>query len=190
MLQQMFMQARHSLIQIRLRYISHEADELKQVVQCLCVETQLTQLKRLDLGSNTEMWADDNNVDLIIPFICQQESLEGLEVGWQNYLTSETSLRIMQAILQAPCLQVLKKLDLADCSWDEQENCTAIANIIARAGSLAEVVVSTHESDREIKIERKAALLEADGVVQTMGFVKIIDEETEEVICQVDCETA
>lgn len=165
MLQQMFMQARHSLIQIRLRYISHDADELKQIVKDLCVDTQITQLKRFDLGSNTEMWADDSNVDLLIPFICEQASLEGLEIGWQNYLTSETSLRIMQAILNAPFLQVLKKLDLADCSWDEDENCTAIANILARAGNLAEVIVSTHESDREIKIERQAAVLDGDGAV-------------------------
>lgn len=85
----------------------------------------------------------------------------------------------MNTILNAPFLHTIKKLDLTDCHWDDQENCDALAEIIAKASCLEEVVLTSHESDREIKVERTPA--GAGGA----GCVKIIDDDDDSVICQV-----
>ena len=115
--------------------------------------------------------------------------MEGLELGWQNYFTAETSLKIMNTVLNGPFLLTLKKLDLSDCIWDDQQNCQALADIIANAPCLEDIGLTSHESDREIKIDRKAAIIALDGSVNTMGHVKILDSENDDVICQVETKT-
>ena len=47
---------------------------------------------------------------------------------------------------------------------------------MARANKLEEVILTTFEGDRDIKVERKAAVLGVDMAVQTPGWIKIIDE--------------
>ena len=77
----------------------------------------------------------------------------------------------MNAVLNGPFLPTLKKLDLSDCIWDDQANCQALTNIIAKAPCLEDIGLTSHESDREIKIERKAAIIGLDGSINTMGYV-------------------
>ena len=88
----------------------------------------------------------------------------------------------MIVILKSPFLQVLKKLDLTDCNWKDQENCMAIATIIAKAGSLEETLLTTCESDRDILVERKPG-------TKGRGYAKVSIEGTGKLICEYDCET-
>ena len=166
-----------------MRYISRDADENRQLVEAL-TSHGVTHLKRLDLSSNTDMWKDEQNIDTILNYISQQTNLEGLELGWQNYLPSETSFRILKIILNSPCLHTIKKLDLTDCHWDDTENCNYLAEFIAKASSLEEVLLTTHESDREIEVKRTPA------GAGSAGSVQIVDADDESVICEVASETA
>ena len=110
-------------------------------------ESKLTTLERLALF-HCEAWWSENNIRLYTQFLSKQNNLEFLFIGEGWKLNSKAAKYILQTILKAPLINKLKVLNLKHLSWDDDENCKLMAEIIAEIIASAPALI-----DDNVKVQ-------------------------------------
>lgn len=121
---------------------------------------------------------------MVIDFICRQQQLHSLGLA-QCKLSSAVVERLLNGIKDSPVLAEIRTLYIDESSFDTEEACQALMNVIAEAPKLSTISISNQLEGKKIKVDVQYAT-EVDGLVsdENKGKVTVSDAETGDVICE------
>ena len=119
--------------------------------------SNITTLKYLNLGDNKSWWTNNSKaVTDFFQFISRQPQLEELHLQ-KNNLSAQTVSEILFTIRSSDCLDTIKKIQLDDSSWDQDEACIQLANVIAEAPNLDMLRLLNQKGSRKINVKMQMA---------------------------------
>ena len=124
------------------------------------------------MAGNSGQWIQEERIQLLCAFLREQEVLKEFHFR-ENFLTSECSEKLLTAIAQtAKLCKQLKKLHLSrSLNFESDASVDQFAEILLNASKLEYCNIQAQQGARKIEVEQEST------------EIKILDKETEELIC-------
>ena len=98
---------------------------------------------------------------------------------------------ILFTIRSSDCLDTIRKIQLDDSSWDQDEACIQLANVIAEAPNLDMLRLLNQKGSRKINVkmqmakgqEKRVSELRDSIRIRDRGYVRVFDLVTNATIC-------
>ena len=88
-------------------------------------------MRYLNFGDNRSWWTNPQAMDILSQFIARQSNLEELHLQ-KNNLNAAMTTQILSTIRGSEAIMgSIKKIQLEDSSWENQESCEDLALIIS-----------------------------------------------------------
>ena len=106
------------------------SEEGDQLLEALC-NSEITTVRYLNFGDNRSWWTNPQAMDILSQFIARQSNLEELHLQ-KNNLNAAMTTQILSTIRGSEAIMgSIKKIQLEDSSWENQESCEDLALIIS-----------------------------------------------------------